>query len=223
MDPTSQFTSPTRRFLALLLLGIFCVQPVAIAAPLYLSDYLGVASGSTTNSDNTPWTTINEPSDWEFGADTAGNWTGGAKISLNDRGTFAKGLGAHPTSSITFHLDQLPGFGSFGRFEAFIGIDPIGGGFGGASFSVLLDGTNVFQGTVNGVNDTSIAVSIDISSATDLTLETAYAGHTTGNHAVWADARLTSVPLPGALWLFMPGMVGLAIIARRSPARGTAG
>lgn len=112
-------------------------------AALYLSDYLGVPSGTATFDYNGPFTTVVSAPNG-IGADTVGNFSNGELIELKDRGEFAKGIGAHPISAITFHLDLLPGFGKFSRFNAVIGIDPKFQGTEGGNFFVEIDGGSVF-------------------------------------------------------------------------------
>lgn len=163
------------------------------ATPLYLSDYLGVASGSYTTVSYSPYMTINQQC-YAFGADRPGNYSTN-KISFQDRGIFNKGIGAHSASSILFYLNPLRAIQSFSTFETIVGID-VSGGYG-TRFKIYLDGVLVENVVVSSVSAPSIYISVDVTNATTLSLVNEDYGPRGGNHSAWADAKLTgSVPEP---------------------------
>lgn len=204
----------TRIFL--LTAGLWLISSQAHAM-LYLSDYLGVPSGSAAFDSNDPFTTlISAPNG--IGADTAGGYTNGELIELNDRGEFTKGLGAGPVSEVTFHLGELPGFGTFDRFNAVIGIDPKFQGTEGGDFFVDIDGSNALTQRIANVTSASVDISVDVTQASDLTLRTTFINIQFGNNTVWADAHLTTapVPLPPAFGLFAAAVLVIQRI-RKTP------
>ena len=165
----------------------------AEATPLYLSDYLGVASGSYTTTSYSPYTTVNQQC-YGFGADRIGSWSS-SKISFQDRGIFNKGIGAHSASSIVFYLNPLRNIQSFTTFETIVGID-VSGGYG-TRFKVYVDAVLVENVVVASVSSASIYLSVDVTNATTLSLINEDYGARGGNHSAWADAKLTgSVPEP---------------------------
>lgn len=204
-----------------LVLSAGVVQPAG-AGPIFLSDFLGGASGTAVETSNAPYTTVITPaSSGGFGVDTLGAFSSGQLIAFEDTDPFDKGIGAHPDSIIDFHLDEFrSSIGSFGQFEAVIGIDPAFGGLHGARFIVAVESSNVFDEvfrldilfTDSGSTPITIALP---TSATTLRLET-HLGDSAGggNHAAWADAKLT-VPEPGAFLLVMSGAV-LVLLRRRN-------
>jgi len=195
--------------IALLALGLFPVhaQPVEAA---FLSDYLGVPSGSAAYLPNPPFvTTLTHPG-WGIGADTAGAWAGANEIHLHDVGFYGKGIGSHPPSTVTFDLAAIAGTLPFvpQKFYAEIGIDPSGGGADGAVFEVYLDGVLVTSQTIQDVNSPFMVVDVPLAGATTLTLTTSVYGAFWGNHAVWADARLSATDSCPTIHVVQPGGPG---------------
>lgn len=187
----------------------------AMAASLYLSDYLGVPSGSFVTTSNAPYTTVIAHSHG-FGADSPGSFAI-SSIDFADTAPFAKGIGAHPLENaetrIDFDLDALRGDGLiFDTFVAQVGIDQPTGGNQGARFNVYLNGVLTQSVVVEFVGAASVALEVALGGATTLGLGTERIGFFNGNHAAWADARLAAmqpVPLPGAAVLFVPAMFAL--------------
>lgn len=188
-------------------LAAVAVQPAA-AGPIFLSDFLGGASGTAVETSNAPFTNVITPAgSGGFGVDTLGAFSSGQLIAFDDTDPFQKGIGAHPDSIIEFNLDEFRSITSFGQFEAVIGIDPAFGGLNGARFIVSVDDTEVFQLDIPFTDSGSTAITIALSAgASTLRLETQTIGVGGGNHAAWADARLV-VPEPGTLLLLMTGAV----------------
>ena len=190
-----------------LILSAAVVQP-ADAGPIFLSDFLGGASGTAVVASNPPYTTVITPAaSGGFGIDTLGGFSSGQLIDFIGSDPYDKGIGAHPISSIEFNLTELRSIAPFAQFEAVIGISPAFGGQNGARFIVAVDGTQVFQLDVLSIDwgGTPITIPIPID-ATTLRLETQRITDAGGNHAAWADAKL-AVPEPGTSLLLMTGVI----------------
>ncbi|MGB7563915.1 MAG: NPCBM/NEW2 domain-containing protein, partial [Prochlorococcaceae cyanobacterium] len=139
-------------------------------------------------SDLTPTASVNgwgpyerDRSNGEQGA------TDGATLTINGT-TYAKGLGVHAASSITYSLGGL-----YNRFQSYIGIDDeFTGGIGNVIFRVLADGVEIFQsGTVTGGSDPQF-VDLDVTGRQTLQLIVDPNGINGSDHADWADAKLIS-------------------------------
>lgn len=100
--------------------------------------------------------------------------------------TFAHGLGVHAGSIILYHLGKR-----CNSFAATVGIDA-GGEGGTVVFQVWADGELLLDsGTVN-AGDDGMAVSVELTDKRELKLVVTPAGDTAkGDHADWADARIT--------------------------------
>ena len=189
----------------------------AMAASLFLSDYLGVPSGSFTTTSNAPYTTVIDQSHG-FGADSPGSFAT-SLIDFTDTTPFAKGIGAHPLQNaetrMDFNLGALRSDGlTFDTFLARVGIDQPTGGDQGARFNVYLDGVLTQSVVIESVNAASVALEVALGGATTLGLGTERVGSFHGNHAAWADARLAAVqpvPLPGAVVLFAPALFAFGL------------
>ena len=190
-----------------LFVSAVAVQP-ADAGPIFLSDFLGGASGSAVVASNPPYTTVITPAaSGGFGVDTLGAFSLGERIGFTNMELFDKGIGAHPASSIEFNLDELRLIAPFAQFEAVIGISPAFEGQNGARFIVAVDGTQVFQLDVLSIDWGGTPITIPIPfDATTLRLETQRITDAGGNHAAWADAKL-AVPEPGTSLLLMTGVI----------------
>jgi len=110
----------------------------------------------------------------------------GVTISLNGT-TFAKGLGVHSPSSISFRPN-----GRCSSFTASVGVDDETGNNGSVIFQVWADGTRLFDsGIMTGASATR-SVNVNITGRTDLRLAVAGGVDTTNSdHADWANARIT--------------------------------
>lgn len=227
----------SRYFIIVVFLGVLTLRSVD-ALPIYLSDYLGVSTKQATSSSFAPYMTVVEAAPFGgFAADTVGGWGVSSDIEFVDTGPFAKGIGAHPTTTgdtaswIDFHLDAFRSIESFDTFEAVVGIDIPSGGQDGAWFEVLLDGVSMLSQPVIDFSPESFAISVSVlESHETLSLRTSRGdygaitfGHD-GNHVAWADAKLTlsgtpgpePVPEPATILLLISGLLMLGLIAYRN-------
>ena len=207
----------------------FFFNAIAKANPIYLSDYLGVASGNTTFSGDGIYSTVQTASPWGFGGDIAGSWvSAGDAISLNYGGVsteFVKGVGAHPTFSgearIDFQLNKFRNDGlSFNNFHAIVGIDEFSGGSAGsltngATFNVYLDDFLVESIAVSGTSAGAFLVDVNILDTNQvLSLGTSKLGLWSNNHAAWGDAQInitsTEVSEPNTIWILTLGITVIA-------------
>jgi hypothetical protein len=105
---------------------------------------------------------------------------------LKVRGSeYAKGLGVHSRSTISYALD-----GKYRRFHASIGIDDDALGKGSVIFEVLLDGKVAFTSeTLTGTSPVVVLQPVDLTGAKTLSLRVDYAGEADIlDHADWCDA-----------------------------------
>jgi hypothetical protein len=111
----------------------------------------------------------------------------GRTINLNGV-TYAKGLGVHATSDITYALN-----GQYTAFLCDIGVDDEVGSGGSLVFQAWLDGVLAYHsGTMTGASATK-SINLNVSGKTTLRLVVSNAGD--GNaydHGDWAGARLLS-------------------------------
>ncbi len=112
----------------------------------------------------------------------------GRTITLNGQ-TYAKGLGVHATSTISYNLG-----GQYTQFITDMGLDDemSDQNCGTVEFQVFLDGNKVYSsGTMNAVTATKSVV-LDVSGKQTLTLVMTDAGDGAAcDHGDWAGARLT--------------------------------
>lgn len=101
--------------------------------------------------------------------------------------TFAKGLGTHASSEITFNLA-----GHFTSFSGFAGIDDEVAEKGNASFSIFIDGVSRFSSGAMTGNDDAKSFDIDVTGGLELRLVTDMLGDYSFDHTDWADLRLTT-------------------------------
>jgi len=112
------------------------------------------------------------------------NVTGGP-IRLAGK-TYARGLGVHGSTSLTYALD-----GKQSQLRATIGIDDMIGRRGSVIFRVIGDGRELFKSDTLRGGDKPVEISVDISGVKLLELSTDAAdGLDLGDHADWADVRL---------------------------------
>jgi Domain of unknown function (DUF4347)/NPCBM/NEW2 domain/Calx-beta domain len=110
----------------------------------------------------------------------------GRTLTLNGV-TYAKGLGVHAPSDITYTLS-----GAYTRFTADIGLDDEVGNGGSVIFQVWADGVQLFSsGVMRGASATQ-SVSVDVTNRKALRLVVTNAGDNFNlDHANWANAQLT--------------------------------
>jgi len=192
----------------------------AWADQFYLSDLLGVPSGSVATASNPPEFTIVNPSAYGIGADRPGDFAGN-KIQFTGMPAFNKGVGMHSLQNgfaeIAFDLGALAPSGQAATaFHAFAGIDIGSGGFGTSEFQVLLDGVVKADVIVGAAGAPSLLV-IDTTGASLLTLRTHSISHP-GAHASFGDAFVTTspVPEPSTVAMLLAGAMGLLAQRRRS-------
>jgi regulation of enolase protein 1 (concanavalin A-like superfamily) len=146
------------------------------AVPVYLSD---LTATSITNGFGPM------EKDKSNGESAAGD---GKTITLNTV-TYAKGLGVHANSDLSYALA-----GKYATFVSDMGLDDEVGSNGSAVFQVWLDGTKVYDsGTVTGSTATK-SVAINVTGKTTLRLVVTDGGNNFNyDHADWAGARLLPV------------------------------
>lgn len=181
------------------LISTTTLAAAAVAGDIQLSEFLGGASGGAVNASNPPFMTIVNNADFGgFGVDSAGGFSSDP-IEYMDAGPFLRGIGAHPSSEIDFHLAAFATFPTFDLFTARVGITTTPTANQGATFRVEVDGVELLNTSVAGVDAASQLVCVRIEPIDEtLTLITS-ADSVNGNHAAWADARLTTAPMIGDL------------------------
>jgi chitodextrinase/glucose/arabinose dehydrogenase len=113
--------------------------------------------------------------------------TDGRTLTLNGK-TYAKGLGVHAASEITYNLG-----GASTRFRADVGVDDEVPDQAAASvvFEVWADGQRLFQSPTLRPTSATVPVDVDVTGRQQLRLLVKDAGDGNGyDHADWADARL---------------------------------
>jgi hypothetical protein len=166
-------------------------------------------------SDLTPTVSINGWGPYErdlSNGESAPN--DGRTLTINGI-TYAKGLGVHASSSLTYTIGGL-----YSRFQSFIGIDDeVASTNGSVIFRVLADGVEVFRsGTLTGATDPQY-VDLDIAGRQSLQLIVDTAdGSASWDKADWADAKLirigtTGVNRPGTISLTGTPTQGQALTA----------
>jgi len=103
-------------------------------------------------------------------------------------GTYAKGLGVHAASDISYALN-----GAYKTFLADVGVDDETNGQGSVVFQVWVDGVKLYDsGLVTGTTAVK-SVSVDVTGKTTLRLVVTDGGNNNAfDHADWANARLTT-------------------------------
>ena len=109
----------------------------------------------------------------------------GATLRLNGI-TFAKGLGAHADSDVTYSLG-----GTCTRFKASVGLDDeVPGSNGSLTFRVYADATLVFDsGAMNAASATQ-TIDVSVQGASQLRLEVDQGASADWDHGDWALARV---------------------------------
>jgi Domain of unknown function (DUF4347)/NPCBM/NEW2 domain/Glucose / Sorbosone dehydrogenase/FG-GAP-like repeat/Calx-beta domain len=174
----TQVTDTSSNAIASATLGTFQVA-VSTAAAIYLSD---LTPTSVTNG----WGTFErDKSNGEIAPND------GVAMKLNGV-TYAKGLGVHAASDITYSLVG----GNYTNFTSDVGVDDEVGNNGSVVFQIWTDGVKVYDsGTMNGSSVTKTA-SVDVTGKQNLRLLVLNGGDNNSyDHADWANARLTSTPV----------------------------
>lgn len=110
---------------------------------------------------------------------------GGRPLRLAGK-AYARGLGAHSRSDVTYALD-----GGFQTFAATLGIDDAVGAAGSVIFRIFGDDKPLFESPVVRGGDKPIELKLPVKGILLLRLEVDYAdGGDTADQADWADARL---------------------------------
>jgi hypothetical protein len=139
-------------------------------------------------SDLTPTAATNGYGSYEKDKSNGEAATGDGKTITLNGVTYAKGLGVHAPSDITFNLNA-----QYTQFLTDIGIDDEKGSAGTVVFQVYLDGTKVFDsGTMTGASTTQ-SVNLNVTGKTTLRLVVTDGGNgNNSDHADWAGAKLLS-------------------------------
>lgn len=112
------------------------------------------------------------------------NVTGGP-IQMGRR-VYAKGLGVHANSVVTYKLD-----GRYERFSAIVGIDHTVAPYGSVVFRVKADGKRLYESKIIHGDDAPETISVYVSDAKQLTLECDMSENLDlSDHANWANAML---------------------------------
>ncbi len=111
--------------------------------------------------------------------------------------TFAKGLGTHASTSLTYALG-----GACSTFTASVGVDDEVGDRGSVVFQVFGNGAKLYESPVRRGTDGPLAVTVPISGVNDLRIAATDAGDGASyDHADWGGARVTcstDTTAPGA-------------------------
>ncbi|MFF5204371.1 NPCBM/NEW2 domain-containing protein [Streptosporangium sp. NPDC000396] len=146
--------------------------------------------GTVYASDLTPLESANGwgpvEKDRSNGEDDAND---GTTLSLAGT-TYAKGLGAHAYSKVTYHLG-----GGCTRFTARVGVDDEIADYGSVTFKVIADGKVVHtSGRLTGTTPPE-TLDVDVTGARVVDLEVNDSGDGNGgDHADWADAKFACAP-----------------------------
>lgn len=110
---------------------------------------------------------------------------GGGPLSLRGK-VFAKGLGVHAMSKLTFDVNR-----SYKRLIAQVGVDDSAGDLASVEFKVWADGKLVWESGVLRRTTPAKAIDIEILNATQIVLEVAAADNADiQDRANWANAKL---------------------------------
>jgi glucose/arabinose dehydrogenase len=173
---TGQVADTSGNTVAATTLGTFQVT-IGSVNTVYLSD---LTPTSATNG----WGPIER--DRSNGEQAAGD---GGVITLNGV-TYAKGLGTHANSDVTYALG-----GSYTRFTAEIGVDDYVGNQGSVVFEVWADGVRLFASGLMTGTSTTQSVNVDVSGRQTLQLIVTGGGDGINyDHASWGNAQLALAP-----------------------------
>ncbi|WP_245556456.1 NPCBM/NEW2 domain-containing protein [Deinococcus aquatilis] len=159
---------------------------------------------------------------------------GDGKILTMGGVTFAKGLGVHASSTITYGLAARCNV-----FSAQVGVDDEVGSNGSVVFQVYGDGVKLYESPIRRGTDAALPISVPVSGVNELRLVATDGGNgISSDHADWADAKvsctddttppaipgtLTAVPAPDGITLDWanntePDLAGYRVY--RSPSAG---
>jgi len=155
--------------------------PIEVPEPPQATMYAYLSDLTETGSTN-GWGPIEK--DTSVGENSAGD---GQTISIGGS-EFAKGLGVHAYSEVTYNLTDA----NYDQFTAFVGVDDETGNDGSVVFEVWLDGVMAYQSSILRGSDVAEYVVVSIGSgAQELKLVVTDAGDGVGNdHGSWGDAKL---------------------------------
>jgi hypothetical protein len=193
------------RNLSLSLILLLVITAIALGGPGLihtispkLSAFMGFAPavGETYLSDMS-WSSMTNgwgpvEKDKSNGENLAGD---GLTLTLNGV-TYAKGLGTHANSDITYNLG-----GAYTTFISDVGIDDESGSAGSVVFQVYADGTKIYDsGLMRGTTATK-SINVSVAGKQQLRLMVTNGGDgANDDHGDWAGARLvssgTSTPTP---------------------------
>lgn len=126
---------------------------------------------------------------WPWAADRTVRGDPLRLLTPQGEGTFDRGLGTHPRTTLTYTLD-----GKYRRFEALVGLDPVSGKRGQAAVRILVDGKEHAHPKLPTLSaGLAIPVSVDVRNAKELVLVVDF-GPTGDVQADvnWANARLVT-------------------------------
>jgi hypothetical protein len=108
----------------------------------------------------------------------------GGPLKLGDA-VYDKGIAVHARCILEYDMG-----GRFDRFRTKMGFEPGAGALGDARVSVLGDGRVLYEDKEAKGTDQPVAIDVDASGVTHLTLEVDFGeGQDVGDRVVWADAR----------------------------------
>ncbi|WP_405016311.1 NPCBM/NEW2 domain-containing protein [Kitasatospora sp. NBC_00070] len=161
----------------------------------------GSGNGQATDLSSLTWTAAQS----DFGTVQKDRSVDSKPLKLNGTG-YAKGLGTHANSSITYALN-----GGYSRFQSDVGIDDEVTSNGTVRFEVWGDGVKLYE-TPAAMTPSSATQSVDISvvGVNSLVLKATDAGDgINSDHADWAGAKIigfppTPTPLSDLNWTGSP-------------------
>ena len=147
------------------------------------------STGTTFLSDLNPTSAVNGYGPYERDRSNGGPAAGDGRQPMSIRGTpFAKGLGTHANSSLTYNLG-----GAYATFLADVGLDDAVGPDGAVAFQVFADGAKIYDSGKMTWAQGPRAVNVSVAGRNTLQLVVTEGGDGTSyDHADWGGARLTS-------------------------------
>jgi chitodextrinase/glucose/arabinose dehydrogenase len=197
---------------------------VTTAAPATTPPPAGGCTPTTTYLSDLSWTSAENgwgpvERDRANGENSAGD---GPALKLGTK-TYAKGLGVHSRSEISYALG-----GAYTRFKADIGLADYITEFGSVVFEVFIDGTKAYESGLMTPGQVK-AVDLEVTGKQQLRLVVTNAdGRGRGDHANWADARLertcsTPNARTAALRTVVPAQTAEGVVSLRTYPNPTTG